>query len=116
MRLAAFVLSFGMLAAAAHAGDPLSREAMEPRQLAALVNERQPVKFMQSGFDEMAASLDRAQPYEREAKARGVALSKEKRPAEPVGTLPGKCVPFKPPAPHKTMQDYCRALQRMPWK
>ena len=71
---------------------------------------------MQEGFNEMTDSLERARGYEREAKDRGVALSKETRPAAPVGTLPGKCVPFQVPAPHKSMQDYCRALQRMPWK
>jgi hypothetical protein len=114
--LAVLALACALLAVVARAGDPASRTAMEPRQLAAVVDERRPVKFMQEGFDEMAASLERARLYEREAKQRGVELSKQTRPAQPVGTLPGKCVPFQVPAPHKSMQDYCRALQRMPWK
>lgn len=116
MRLAAFVLSFGMLVAAARAGDPVARDAMEPRQLAALTSERQPVVWLQPGWDEMGASLRRARQTEADAKARGKELSQEVRPAEPVNPMPGKCVPFKVPAPHKSMQDYCRALQRMPWK
>lgn len=109
-------LSCALLAGTARAADPLSREAMEPRQLAAVVDERRPVKWMQEGFDEMAASLERARVYEAEAKQRGAVLSKQTRPAQPVETLAGKCVPFQVPAPHKSMQDYCRALLRMPWK
>jgi hypothetical protein len=28
----------------------------------------------------------------------------------------GACVPFRPPAPYKGLQEYCRALKNMPWK
>jgi len=113
MKIALFALSFGALAAAARAGDV---SVPAPRNLAAIDQSRQPVLWMQEGYNEMGAALERARAYEKEAKGRGLVLSKETRPAVPVGTLPGKCVPFQVPAPHKSMQDYCRALQRMPWK
>ena len=112
-----FALSCALLSGAAQAGgDPASRTAMEPRNLAAVVKQSQPVTFTQAGFDTMAESLERARQYERQAKQRGAELIKQPKPSQPENTLPGKCVPFKVPAPHKSMQDYCRALQRLPWK
>jgi hypothetical protein len=115
--LSLLALSCALLATGARAGDPASRTAMEPRNLASVATtDRRPVVFEQKGYDEMAAALTRANAGERAARARGAAIAGQARPAQPVDTLPGKCVPFKVPAPHQSMQDYCRALQRLPWK
>lgn len=57
----------------------------------------------------------------RVANARNKVLRDQPVPAVPENTIPanpvtGKCVPFQPPAPYKSLQDYCRAMTKMPWK
>jgi hypothetical protein len=57
----------------------------------------------------------------RPARERTNALRDMPVPATPENTIPanpltGGCVPFKPPAPYKSLQEYCLALTKMPWQ
>lgn len=37
-------------------------------------------------------------------------------PAQPTDPIVGNCVPFRPPAPFRTLQEYTRALGKAPWQ
>jgi hypothetical protein len=50
------------------------------------------------------------------ALARAAELEAQPIPATPTNPIIGKCVPFKPPAPYKSQQDYARALRAADWK
>jgi hypothetical protein len=58
---------------------------------------------------------------QRAANARNRAIRDQPVPATPENTIPanpvtGACVPFQPPAPYKSLQEYCLAMTKMPWK
>jgi len=50
------------------------------------------------------------------AMARGRELAAQPIPPAPVNPILGACVPFRPPAPYKTLQAYAKAVAAMPWQ
>jgi uncharacterized protein YcfJ len=69
-------------------------------------------------WDLWMANFERSQSPEvlNEQREMNRRLRNQPIPTVPEATIPGKCVPFKPPAPYKTLQEYCTALARLPWQ
>lgn len=47
---------------------------------------------------------------------RGRELARQPIPPEPTDPIVGDCVPFRPPAPYKTLQEYAKTFAAMPWQ
>jgi hypothetical protein len=47
---------------------------------------------------------------------RGRELARQPIPAKPTNPIVGDCVPFRPPAPYRTMQQYAKAISGMTWQ
>jgi hypothetical protein len=75
-------------------------------------------RFYRGPWDLWVANFERSQSPQQleEQRLANRRLRNQPVPATPENTIPGKCVPFKPPAPYKGLQEYCTALTRMPWQ
>jgi hypothetical protein len=67
-------------------------------------------------WEKFAAAFPRFIGNISEALQRGRELARQPIPAKPTDPIVGDCVPFKPPAPYRSVQQYAKAISTMPWQ
>jgi hypothetical protein len=74
------------------------------------------VQFAIKDWSKFAAAFPRFISKIPEAIQRGKQLAAQPIPATPTDPIIGACVPFRPPAPYKTMQEYAKVVSNWPWR
>lgn len=67
-------------------------------------------------WEKFTASFPRFMAQIKPGLKRGRELAAQPIPAKPTDPIVGDCVPFKPPAPYTSMQEYAKTFRKMKWQ
>jgi hypothetical protein len=67
-------------------------------------------------WEKFAAAFPRFMAQIKPGLKRGRELAAQPVPAKPTDPIVGDCVPFKPPAPYTSMQEYAKTFRKMKWQ